>query len=279
MKIHHLRNATFVIESGNSHILIDPMLSEKGKLPPFARFRHKSQNNPIVPLPDNAAHILSQVTHCLITHSQKLGIKALQHTDHLDQAGEAFLREKKIPVITLDQDASCLKKAGLNVVSALIYWRPEQLLGGEITAIPARHGHSWIHNLMANGAGFYLRLPDEPSIYISGDTVYTRDVERALNELKPDIAVMASGSASLDVGGPILMPLDELLTFAQNAPGKVIANHLEALNHCPTTRLQLKQELENKGLLSKVFIPDDGETVTIPGKCSCGLEEDCRPIS
>ena len=263
MKIHHLRNATFVIESGKYHILIDPMLSEKGELPPFARFRHKSQRNPIVSLPNNAPDILGKITHCLITHSQKFGIKALQHTDHLDDPGESFLREKNIPVITREQDASYLKKYGLNVVTALKYWQPEQILEGEITAIPALHGHSWIHNLMANGAGFYLQLPDEPSIYISGDTVYTKDVARALPEFKPDIGVMASGSASLDVGGPILMPLEELVTFVQNAPNKVIANHLEALNHCPTTRSQLKQELENNGLLSKVFIPSDGETVTI----------------
>jgi len=263
MKIHHLRNATFVIESGENHILIDPMLSEKGELPPFARFRHKSQRNPIVSLPDNAPDILDKVTHCLITHSQKFGVKALQHADHLDDAGESFLREKNIPVVTREQDASYLKKYGLNVVTTLKYWQPAQMLDGEITAVPALHGHSWVHNLMANGAGFYLQLPDEPSIYISGDTVYTKDVEQALTEFKPDIAVMASGSASLDVGGPILMPLEEIVTFVQNAPNKVIANHLEALNHCPTTRSQLKQELKNNGLLSKVFIPSDGETITI----------------
>jgi L-ascorbate metabolism protein UlaG (beta-lactamase superfamily) len=62
MKIHHLRNTTFVIESGKHYILIDPMLSEKGELPPFARFRHKSQRNPIVSLPDNALVILDKVT-------------------------------------------------------------------------------------------------------------------------------------------------------------------------------------------------------------------------
>ena len=263
MKIHHLRNATFVIESGEYHILIDPMLSDQGELPPFARFRHKSQKNPIVSMPDNAPGILGKTTHCLITHSQKFGIKALQHSDHLDDPGESFLREGNIPVITGEQDASYLRKRGLNVVTALKYWQPERIFDGEITAIPALHGHSWIHNLMANGAGFFLQLPDEPSIYISGDTVYTKDVERALTEYQPDIAVMASGSASLDVGGPILMPVDELVTFAQNAPNKVIANHLEALNHCPTTRSQLKQELEKNGLLSRVFIPRDGETITI----------------
>jgi L-ascorbate metabolism protein UlaG (beta-lactamase superfamily) len=91
MKIHHLRNATFIIEVGKCHILIDPMLSEKGKLPPFAWFRHKPERNPIVLLPDNAPDILGKVTHCLITHSQKFGIKALQHTDHLDPAGGCFL--------------------------------------------------------------------------------------------------------------------------------------------------------------------------------------------
>lgn len=115
---------------------------------------------------------------------------------------------------------------------------------------------------MANGAGFYLQLPDEPTIYISGDTVYTKDVERTLTELKPDIAVMASGSACLDISGPILMPLEELVTFVETAPKIVIANHLESLNHCPTTRLQLKHTLVKNGLLAKTLIPNDGEILS-----------------
>lgn len=262
MKVHHLRNATCVIESGKYHILIDPMLGERDALPPFARFRHRSRRNPLVPLPDSAAEVLGKVTHCLLTHSQKFGIRALQHTDHLDAAGEAFLRERNLPVITREQDAAYLRRQGLNVVAGVRYWEEEKVPVGRVTAIPALHGHRWIHGIMANGAGYHLRLPDEPSIYVSGDTVYTRDVERALTELEPDLAVMASGSASLDVGGPILMTLEELVTFVRKAPGKVIANHLEALNHCPTTRAQLKRALEKNGLLWKVLVPDDGETMT-----------------
>jgi len=261
MKIHHLRNATFVVESEGKYILIDPMLSDKGTLPPFARFKHQSKKNPLVSLPDNSTDILNKVTNCLITHSQKFGIKALQHTDHLDAAAESFLIERNIPIATREQDASYLKKHGLTIEATLNYWQPVDYLGGKITAVPALHGHSWIHGLMANGAGLFLQLPDESSIYISGDTVFTKDVERALSEFEPDIAVMASGSASLDVGGPILMPMEELITFVKHAPGKVVANHLEALNHCPTTRSQLKQELENNGLLSKVYIPSDGATL------------------
>ncbi len=242
--------------------MIDPMLCEKGMLPPFARFRHKSRKNPLVSLPENAPEILKKITYCLITHSQKFGVKALQHTDHLDAVGEAFLRENDIPVGTREQDVSYLKKYGLTVDVGLIYWQPTSFLEGEITAVPALHGHSWIHNLMANGSGFYLQLPNEPTIYISGDTVYTKNVERVLTELKPDIAVMASGSASLDISDPILMPLEELVTFVQTSPKIVVANHLEALNHCPTSRSQLKQTLEQKGLMSKTFIPNDGETLS-----------------
>jgi len=261
MKIHHLRNATFVIESGVNFILIDPMLSKQGKLPPFSVIRHKARFNPLVPLPENSKEILNKVTHCLITHSQTFGVKALQHTDHLDIPGENFLRKNNIPVGCRQHDAAYLKKYDINVEIELDYWRTEKFLDGEITTVPAQHGHGWIHNLMANGNGFFLHLPEEPSIYISGDTVYTEDVERALTELKPDIAVMASGSARLDVGKPILMSLEELIAFARRAPGKVIANHLEALNHCPTTRIQLKEALEKKGLLSKTYVPEDGETL------------------
>jgi L-ascorbate metabolism protein UlaG (beta-lactamase superfamily) len=263
MKIHHFRNATFVIESGKHFILIDPMLCGKGKLPPFSVIRHKARMNPLVPLPDKASEILDKVTHCLITHSQTFGVKALQHTDHLDLSGESFLRKNDIPVTCRKQDAAYLKKCGITVETVLTYWQPKQYLDGEITAVPAQHGHGWIHHVMANGAGFFLRLSGEPSIYISGDTVFTKDVERALTEFKPDIAVVAAGSASMDVGKAILMPLEEILTFIRLSPNKVIANHLEALNHCPTTRVQLKQVLEYNDLSSKTFIPDDGETLTI----------------
>ncbi len=261
MKIHHLRNATFIIESEDKYILIDPMLGDKETLPPFARFKHPSKKNPLVPLPGNAEDLLNKTTNCLITHSQKFGIKALQHSDHLDAAGEAFLKEKNIPIATFEQDASYLKKHDLNIEVTLTHWQPVEYSGGKMTAVPARHGHGWIHAFMANGAGLFLQLPDEPSIYISGDTVYTKDVESALTEFKPDISVMASGGASLDVGGPILMPMEELIAFVKHAPGMVVANHLEALNHCPTTRSQLKLALEHKGLLPKVHIPKDGETI------------------
>jgi len=261
MKIHHLRSATFIIESNDHFILIDPMLGAKGSLPPFSMIRFKLERNPTVDLPDSADKLLNKVTHAFITHSQTFGFKPLQHSDHLDAAGERLLTDRNIPVVTPNKDKRYLEKYGITVSDGINDWQTVDFIGGKLTAVPAQHGHGWIHNVMANGCGFYLELPNEPSIYISGDTVLTADVKRALTELKPDITVVATGQAQMDVGQPLLMPTDEVLTFIQLSPGKVIANHMEALNHCPVDRQMLRRSLVRQGISDKVLIPQDGETL------------------
>lgn len=260
MKIHHLRSATFIIESGDKFILIDPMLGKKGSMPPFSVIKAKPAKNPTVEMPANAESMLDKVTHTLITHSQTFGLKALQHGDHLDPAGEKFLASRNIPVATPAKDKAYLEKYGLTVSWGIEDWQTIDFLGGKLTAIPAQHGHGWIHKVMANGVGFYLELPNEPSIYISGDTVLTSDVKRALTELKPDITVVAAGRARMDVGQPLLMSTDEVMEFIRLSPKKVIANHMEALNHCAVTRPILRESIKENGLLEKVLIPADGET-------------------
>ena len=251
MKVHHLRNATFVIEANDKFILVDPMLGKKGTLAPFTLFRFKARKNPLVSLPVNSQEIMDKVTDCVITHL---------HPDHLDNVGEKFLTEKNIRVVCNSVDESALRKKGLNVVNVLEPWKPQDYLGGKIVGIPAKHGYGWISGPMGKVMGFHIELPNEPSIYISADTIYTADVAKVFTNLKPDIAVVAAGSARLDFGKPLLMTMDDILKFVENAPHKVFANHLEALNHCPTTRKQLKEELVKKNLLKKVFIPNDGES-------------------
>lgn len=251
MKVHHLRNATFVIEAGGKFILVDPMLGNKGTLAPFTLFRFKARKNPLVSLPDNSQEILDKVTDCVITHL---------HPDHLDKVGEKFLTKKNIRLVCNSADESALRKKGLNVVNVLEPWKPQDYLGGKIVGIPAKHGYGWISGPMGKVMGFHIELPNEPSIYISADTIYTSDVAKVFSELKPEIAVVAAGSARLDFGKPLLMTMDDILKFVENAPQKVIANHLESLNHCPTTRKQLKEELVKRNLLKKAFIPNDGQS-------------------
>ena len=43
MNIHHIRNATAILDYGGKKFLIDPMLAEKGTLPPFISYYEKTQ--------------------------------------------------------------------------------------------------------------------------------------------------------------------------------------------------------------------------------------------
>ncbi|MBF4518022.1 MBL fold metallo-hydrolase [Flavobacterium sp. ANB] len=253
MKLYHLRNATLVIETDQHVILVDPMLGKRKTIPPFTLFRYKPKRNPLVALPKNSRDILSKVTHCLITHL---------HPDHIDKAGEVFLRRKSIPVICSIKDEKELTKRGLNITQTLDYWKPEPFLDGKIIGIPAIHGYGFIAKLMGNVMGFHIELPNEKSIYVSSDTVFTEHVQKVLVEYKPEIAVVACGTARLDIGQPLLMRMNDILKFVALAPSQIFANHLEALNHCPTTRSHLRLALTEHNLLSKVSIPEDGESVS-----------------
>lgn len=253
MKLHHLRNATLVIETETDVILVDPMLGKRKTIPPFTIFRYKPHRNPLVALPKNTRDILSRVTICLITHL---------HTDHIDKAGEVFLRRKSIPVICSAKDENALSARGLNILQTLNYWEPQEFLGGKIIGIPAIHGYGFIAKLMGNVMGFYIKLPNEKSIYISSDTIFTEHVQKVLVEFKPEIAVVACGTARLDIGQPLLMRMNDILKFVALAPKYILANHLEALNHCPTKRAELRLALERNDLLNKVSIPEDGEIVS-----------------
>jgi len=229
------------------------MLGKRKTIPPFTLFRYKPKRNPLVALPKNSRDILSKVTHCLITHL---------HPDHIDKAGEVFLRRKNIPVTCSIKDEKVLTTRGLNIVQSLNYWEPQEFLNGKITGIPAIHGYGFIAKLMGNVMGFHIELANEKSVYISSDTIFTEHVQKVLVEFKPEISVVACGTARLDIGQPLLMRMNDILKFVALAPNQVFANHLEALNHCPTTRKELRKALSENDLWDKVSIPEDGENVT-----------------
>lgn len=255
MRIQHLRNATFVLEAAGERVLVDPMLGAQGTVaPPFAVVRHRPRRNPTVDLPANSGELLEGVTAGLVTHCRR------GHLDHLDRAGRGFLAAGGLPVYCNARDELYLRKRGLRAEPVRIH-ASRDFLGGSITAFHAVHGYGLMAKLMGPGVGYLIELPGEPTIYVSGDTVLTDEVCHVLVDRRPDVAVMAAGVASFDVGRSILMPVEELLEFARLAPGIVVANHLEAVNHCPMTRAELRSRLNVAGLAERVLIPADGETL------------------
>lgn len=255
MKIHQIRNATVVIEAAGQRILVDPMLGPVGSLTPYSFIRFRARRNPLIELPPNTDALMRGITAGLITHTH-FGMDC----DHLDAVGAKALAG--VPVYCHAPDEAGLRKRGLETV-ALQIGRESPFPGGTITPVAASHGGCVMSKVMGPGAGYVLRLTGEPSLYLTGDTILTPEVRAVLADMRPDVCLLPCGSAQLDVGGPVLMPTDEILEFVSLAPGRVICNHLEALNHCPTTRDMLRSLLREAGLDVKVTIPADGSVVEI----------------
>ncbi len=210
----------------------------------------------MVPLPQNVWPALEAITTGLVTHCRR------GHFDHLDKAGWQFFAKKQVHVYCNHLDKSYLQQRDI-IPLALQPNQPYEFLGGRITAFETVHGYGLLGKMMGPGMGYLIELPDQPSLYISGDTVLTSIVRQVLTDMRPDVAVLAAGCASFDVGQPILMPIPEILEFIQIAPKKVIATHMEALNHCPMTRYQLQEAITLAGLAHKVWIPNDGEVLAM----------------
>lgn len=245
-----------IIHCSGHRILVDPCLSPKGSLPPYSFIRKKPRRNPTVDLPLNAESMLDQVTAGIITHCR------FGHFDHLDGAGARLLSQKKVPVYCNILDAPFLQRRRISTVPLKMN-EPSEFLNGKITMFPAVHGRGLAGWFMRPGAGYLIEPAGEKSIYISGDTVLTPTVLHVLKDLQPDIAVLNAGTATLDFGKPILMTMEEQLEFIKAAPGKVLAVHLDCLNHLATTREMLKHAVSNAGLSDKVLIPSDGEEMEL----------------
>ncbi len=258
MKITQLRNATLIVHIGQRHILVDPMLAPQGALPPLRLLDGKRLRNPTVDLPTQAAAALDQVTHCLITHCQK------GHFDHLDAFGKRWLRDRQTPVICTPHDAAYLQKRGLNVQALPEgHDQPKPFFEGHIRTVRCTHGEGVVGRMMEHGVGYLIEMPGEPSLYLAGDTILTPRVRAFVSQHQPGVSVVPAGGARFDIGGDIIMGVDDVMAFTRLANGTVVANHLEAISHCPVTRTELLAAGRQAGLSQRLVVPADGETVVL----------------
>lgn len=258
MKITQIRNATILLELESDGqpigILVDPMLSSLGALPSLRFLGGKRRRNPIVDLPQEWGALSKRTTDALITHCQR------GHFDHLDGPGKRFLREAEVSVFCMPRDADYLKNRGLRT-QVLLGMKTQPFLHGRITPVPCVHGNEVVGRFMEHGVGYLIEFPKEPSIYLAGDTLLTANVLRVLVEEKPGVAVLPAGGARFDVGSEILMDGADVLAACSLTKGVVIANHLEAVDHCPTSRNSLRFDAVRAGLGDRLLVPRDGETL------------------
>ena len=177
-----------------------------------------------------------------------------EHPDHLDMPAIEWIKSRRLKVWASSIDSPNLRRKGLDCSTV------ENHQDGLSTEyIPGRHGHGLIGWLMGPVSGFYLSHPDEPSLYLTGDTVMTTQIRSAIKRLQPNVVVAPAGAANFGFGKDILFSVEELLELANLAPGQIVFNHLESIDHCPVTRSQLRETMNSIGVGERVHIPSDGD--------------------
>jgi hypothetical protein len=114
---------------------------------------------------------------------------------------------------------------------------------------------------MEHGVGYFITMPSEPTLFLTGDTLLTDNVRKIAQTQSPDVIVAPAGGARFDLGGEIIMNADDICSLAQLTKGTVIANHLEAISHCPVSRHDILAVARAAELVGRIIAPRDGEAV------------------
>ncbi len=249
MKIKLFRNATLRITYAGKEFVIDPFLLPKHAIPSFAGI----SKNPTVDLPCPPEEVVDGVEMAIVSH---------MHPDHFDQLA-AQLLPVDITLFCQPGDEEMLRQFGVKnpiAINDTTDWE-----GISITRTDAQHGSGVWAQHMGNVSGFVFQADGEPTVYWAGDTILYDGVRQVLSEIKPDVIITHSGGAQMQGSGPIIMDADQTVSICVENPGaRVVAVHLEALDHCPVTRTQLRELSQTLNIGDeRLLIPQDGETVEL----------------
>jgi len=258
MHVQQIRNATLRVDYAGKRFLIDPLLAEQGAYPGFPGTANSHLANPLVGLPLPVEQLLD-VDAIVLTHL---------HPDHWDEAARR-LAPRRLPVFAQDEDdAAALRADGFEDVRLI----DGAAFGGvKLHRTGGQHGSDQVMAVigerMGEVSGVVFSHPEEPTLYVAGDTVWNHHVAEALSTWRPDVAVLNCGDAQVPGLGKIIMDQHDLAMVAQAAPQAVIvASHLEAVNHCVLSRADLRRFVEQQGLRGRVLVPEDGEVCAFPGR-------------
>ena len=253
-----LRSATGKVIYNGTTFLIDPMLAEKGRYEGFPGSFNSEVRNPTVELPESKEKIMEGVDAVIVTHT---------HLDHWDEIAQRFI-DKELPFFVQDEaDAAAIRKAGFKNVTVL---DGSASFGGvTLTRVEGTHGTQAMYDdaaaaeLLGESMGVVFAAPDEKTVYLLGDTVWTPRVSKTLRTVKPDVLIMNTGYAKmLGYNESIIMGTADVAKAAAFLPeAEIVAVHMDVVNHCTVSRKNVRELAKMLKIEDRVHVPEDGETV------------------
>ncbi len=250
MEIQLIRHATLRVKIDDLVLLVDPMLSDKDEMTPI-QDSGDERRNPLVPLPMPAEEVLKGVTAVVVTHT---------HRDHWDAAATRLV-PKHLRILCQPEDAHKFHEWGYEDVRPIHSAAVFGLVG--IYRTEGQHGTGEVAKKMAPVSGFFLKSRGGESLYIAGDTIWCNHVRDVLMRYRPAVTVVNAGAARFTYGDPITMTAEDVMQVVDQAPWtKVVAVHMQAINHCGLTRVELAKQLAAANIGEEVIIPRDGEQLS-----------------
>ena len=243
VSIQLVRNATLKLAYNGKTFIIDPSLSPKHS---FMSFVVPNQNlNPTVDLPITIEEITEGVDAVLVSHT---------HLDHFDEGAREHLNHQ-LPLFGQPFDKQVFTDSPFT--NTILIEDKVLYEGTTIRRTKGKHGPDHMLQALGEVSGFVLQAPKHPTIYIVGDCLLDEDIKNTIAQYNPDIIVVNSGGAEFG-GEVILMDEKRAVELAKLAPeAKVLAVHMEALDHCKTTRQMVRDEAQKEGV--NILVPNDGE--------------------
>jgi L-ascorbate metabolism protein UlaG (beta-lactamase superfamily) len=255
--LQQIRNATIKLEYAGTTFLVDPMLARKGAYPGFEGTVNSHLRNPLVELPTPVSEVL-KADAVIVTHT---------HPDHWDEAAKTAV-PKNMPIFAQnEEDAANIRKDGFTDVRVLS--ANTEFKGTRLTKTAAQHGTEQMYampplaKVLGQSTGVVFSHPGYKTTYVAGDTIWTRHVEDAIKQHRPDVIVLNTGYARITgVEGSIIMGKDDLWRAYQLAPkAKIIGSHMESVNHMTQSRKDLRDFIAEKAMdPQRVLVPADGES-------------------
>ena len=156
--ITYINHSTFLIQTGKSNILTDPIFSERAS--PFSWAGPKRMRPPGIPLDK-----MPPIDAVIISHN---------HYDHLDRASVVSLNNMFEPLFIVPLGvARFLENNGIDRIVELDWWEQHEADNIKFESVPAQHfsGRGMFDRDQTLWAGYVIHSP-EGRVYFAGDTGY-----------------------------------------------------------------------------------------------------------